>query len=306
MRMEQNMGRTNYEDKKTLKWIGVILCIVFALTSFFIAGKWATSVDTYKNVTETLDGLQKKSLEMTSAAAGFATVTAAVPGDATTPIADKLADIAGYLVIVYVALIAEKYLLTLTGFAAFKILLPIGFLLIAIGIFCRRDWKDFTYQMAVKSITLGILLWCLVPTSVWISNWIDNIYGSYSTGSDLLTDSKSALGETETETEAATETENDGFSIGKIFSGFADKLSDVGQVATEKVDEITEFMNQLIESVAVMIVTTCVIPILVIMVFAWILKMITGLRLPVTKKSMPRALKYLKKKKLREVHTIEK
>ena len=62
---------------------------------------------------ETLDSIEKKAIVMTGTSIALATAAALVPGDATTPIANKLADVAGYMVIVSAAIVIEKYLLAL-------------------------------------------------------------------------------------------------------------------------------------------------------------------------------------------------
>ena len=123
-----------------------------------------------------MNELQKKALELTGTATALATGAAAIPGDATTPIANKLADVAGYMVIVYAVIIIEKYLLTITGYIAFKILFPIGCILMATGNFMKAGWKEFIYRIGIKSIILGILLWGLVPTSVWMTNKVNETY----------------------------------------------------------------------------------------------------------------------------------
>ena len=165
-------------DKKSMQkhLIYSLICIAIALISFFAISKWATSADTYSRIINTLNELQKKALELTGTATALATGAAAIPGDATTPIANKLADVAGYMVIVYAVIIIEKYLLTITGYIAFKILFPIGCILMATGNFMKAGWKEFIYRIGIKSIILGILLWGLVPTSVWMTNKVNETY----------------------------------------------------------------------------------------------------------------------------------
>lgn len=299
----------NYVGKNKKKWIWTIVCIAIALVSFFIISKWATSVETYCGVMGTLNSLQKKALELTGTSTALATGAAAIPGDATTPIANKLADVAGYMLIVYVAIIIEKYLLTLTGFVAFKIFLPIGFTLAAIGAFFRTEWKSFVYRIAIKCIVLGLLLWCLVPASAWITNWINETYeNSINIDSDLVKENKNANAKDEDKDSDGKSDSNEkdkegsGFSVGNVLSDFADKVSgvvkDAGEVASDKIEEFEDALNQLIEAVAVMIVTTCVIPILVMLLFIWILKIVTGLNLPVSMlQSIPRTSELVKKRK---------
>ena len=104
-------------DKKSMQkhLIYSLICIAIALISFFAISKWATSADTYSRIINTLNELQKKALELAGTATALATGAAAIPGDATTPIANKLDDVAGYMVIVYAVIIIEKYLLPITG-----------------------------------------------------------------------------------------------------------------------------------------------------------------------------------------------
>lgn len=77
-------------DKKSMQkhLIYSLICIAIALISFFAISKWATSADTYSRIINTLNELQKKALELTGTATALATGAAAIPGDATTPIAE--------------------------------------------------------------------------------------------------------------------------------------------------------------------------------------------------------------------------
>ena len=89
-----------------------IILVVIAAISFAVIGSWAASPDTYEGSMQTLENVQGQALAMTASATGLATVAAMVPGDTTTPIANKLMDLSGYMVIVYVFITLEKYLLT--------------------------------------------------------------------------------------------------------------------------------------------------------------------------------------------------
>ena len=46
----------------------------------------------------------------------------------------------------------------------------------ATGNFMKAGWKEFIYRIGIKSIILGILLWGLVPTSVWMTNKVNETY----------------------------------------------------------------------------------------------------------------------------------
>ena len=89
---------------------------------------------------------RKNALGLSGTATALATGAAAIPGEAATPIANKLADVAGYMVIVYAVIIVEKYLLTITGYIAFKILFPIGCVLLAAGNFLKKRMERIYLQ----------------------------------------------------------------------------------------------------------------------------------------------------------------
>ena len=237
------MGR-----RKKITW--VIVLVVLAVFSFTVAGNIATSPDTYDGSMQTLEDVQGQALAMTASATGLATAAALVPGDATSPIANKLMDLSGYMVLVYVFITLEKYLLTLTGGLACKFLIPLGLLAFAFAVaffYGKETLWNITTKVATKMILAAFLFWALVPVSLFATNVINDTYDyAYSD-------------------EAASEIEEDS-------SGFS-----LGAKVSEKIDELEDAMNKLIEGIAVMIVTTCVIPICVLLLFLLIIRSVTGL-----------------------------
>ena len=67
--------------------------------------------------------------------------------------------------------------------------------------------------------------------------------------------------------------------INNLKAKVSDAVDTAGTAASEKIDAIEKGLNKILEGVAVMIVTTCAIPVLVMLTFVWILKSITGLKL---------------------------
>ena len=267
------MGR-----EKKLKYLGIVLALVIAVTSFFGVSTWASDPKTYDGTMETLNELQNKALGLTASATALATGAAAIPGDATTPIANKLVDVAGYTVIVYVAIILEKYLLTLMGMVAFKFLIPIGMIALVISILLLNGrWKQIVNQLAMKFMVMGILLWILVPVSAWTTNIINETYASVRLSPETIQEVKEdELSAEEQEKEETTE------ELSK-WDQFFSKFTEIADSAKDKVDaNVKKFqngLNRIIEGVAVMIVTTCVIPIGVLVLFLWIIRTLTGIQI---------------------------
>ena len=237
------------------KVIWVIVLLAIGAASFFWAAPTAQNPESYEKTIETLDGLENKALVMTASSTALATAAALVPGDATSPIANKLADIAGYMVIVYIAIIIEKYLLAMTGLVAFKILIPIALVAIGISIFLKEEKGKVTLRrLACKLALLGILLWALVPTSALVTNIVNDTYDmSYSVETELEEGVLESIEEIEAE-------EKEDFSIKNLWNSIVDKTGAVTETVKEKVsDGVVEFqnsLNKMIEGVAVMIVTT--------------------------------------------------
>ena len=277
------------------KIVCIIVLAVIGCMSFFWAAPQARNPESYEKTIETLDGLENKALVMTASSTALATAAALVPGDATSPIANKLADIAGYMVIVSIAIIIEKYLLAMTGLVAFKILIPIALVAIGISIFLKEEKGKVTLRrLACKLALLGILLWALVPTSALVTNIVNDTYDmSYSVETELEEGVLESIEEIEAE-------EKEDFSIKNLWNSIVDKTGAVTETVKEKVsDGVVEFqnsLNKMIEGVAVMIVTTCIIPLCVLILFLWIVKMVTGLNFAVPSlKKLPKASRLLKK-----------
>lgn len=123
-----------YDYKKIAK---MVLPLVAALISVLFLAKYAASPEFHVNSIQTLDDKKTTVMELTAASTAASAAITLLPGDAATPIADKLADLSGYFLIVLCAILLEKYLLTITGFATFNLLVPAACVLISANVF----WK---------------------------------------------------------------------------------------------------------------------------------------------------------------------
>ena len=90
--------------------IAAVVLLVLAAASIVFALK-ADVMEINGPVIKVLDEQQTNVEKMTAATAVIATALAAVPGDVTTPVANKLIDLSGYLVFVLCAVFLEKYLI---------------------------------------------------------------------------------------------------------------------------------------------------------------------------------------------------
>ncbi|MFR5733484.1 MAG: hypothetical protein ACLUD2_17685 [Clostridium sp.] len=93
-------------DKK--KWIGIVLLLVFAILSFSAGANMHQAPEHHKATIAALDEKKGTVLELTVAATATSALITLIPGDVGTPIAEKVADLSGYLLIVLVCGISGK------------------------------------------------------------------------------------------------------------------------------------------------------------------------------------------------------
>ena len=204
--------------------------------------------------------------ELTAAATAASAAITFIPGDAGTPIADKLADLSSYFLIVVCAIYLEKYLVTITGLAAFKLLIPIGCILLSLCFGFKKDLGR----------TIGLTIYLVVPVSVRVADLMDATYGA--SMENTIASAKQATdeikGEADTQSQESSSSDDGGKS--SFWSGLVDKVENT--VTGAKVN-LENTLNRFIEAIAVMLVTSCVIPILVLLFFVWLVKLVLGVNI---------------------------
>lgn len=252
-----------HDYKKIAK---AVIPILVALISILVLAKYAASPAFHVKSIQALDEKETTVMELTAASTAASAAITLLPGDTATPIADKLADLSGYFLIVLCAILLEKYLLTITGFASFGILIPLACVLISANTLWKRDAVKI---FARKIIIFALAIFCVVPASVKVSNLIESTYQksietTISAAKDATEDIESASGEA------------DGKKDG-LFSSALDKVQNGVSGLTTRLQRV---LNNFIEALAVMLVTSCAIPIVVLLFFVWLVKLLFGV--PVT------------------------
>lgn len=250
-------------NNRFIKILKVVVPIIIALISIFVLGRYATSKNYNAKSIASLDKKKTTVLELTAASTATSAAISMIPGDTATPIADKLTDLSSDFLIVLCAIFLEKDLLIATGYATFFILIPGACLLYLLNIFLK---SDVCKRLIVKLFLFGVAIFLLIPVSLKVSNLIETTYGS-----SINNTIESAM-QTTDEIEQNTEEDKDG-EISWIISKVQGGVTGV----TQKVQNV---LNNFIEALAVMIVTSCVIPIVVLLFFAWLIKVILGIDIP--------------------------
>ena len=244
---------------KTSRMLIAALLLLLAVLSCLYVADWAAAPETHRRTTEALDEKANTVLRLSAAAALVSSAVTLLPGDVGTPLADKLADFTSWFLLVLSVILAEKYLLSILGIAAFRILIPLALVLAGISLFCfpRR-----LRALALKLAVLGLAIFLVIPLSLQVS---DMIYRAYN---DTILDTAETAEQLSEDALEFSDAETDSSLLGIIGS----KLNTWRSRAVDA-------LNRLLQTLAVMIVTSCVIPLLVLLFFLWLIRQFTGLDL---------------------------
>lgn len=272
--------------------------LLIGILSFTVIGKYAAAPESHQATITSLDEKKNTVLELTMATTATSAVITLLPGDIGTPIAEKVADLSGYLLIVLCAIFLEKYLVTITGYAAFKIFIPAACALFATNLFARNQSLD---RLARKLLIFGICIFLVVPASVKASDLIEHTYqaqidaaleeakgteqlleNSVEAAADNASES-SISGNQTSQSQQTAENSNLWQKAKDALSGAKESVASVVENVTisseELVQKVETSLSHFVEAVAVMLITSCVIPLLVLFVFFWLIKILVDVDL---------------------------
>ena len=248
------------EDVLLRKGLLCVLLLLLAVVSLLYVGDWAMKIDTHSQTIASIDEKVDMVMKLSAASAVASAGISAIPGDTATPIAEKLADFTQYFLLILCVLYAEKYSVTIIGLATFKILIPCACVLFGISLFSESGlWR----RLAVKFAVFGLAIFLIIPVSIRVSDMI------YSTFDESIQNTVTSAEQIADDTADLTNAGEDTGVIQSILNGIAETASSLTEKAADT-------MNRFVETLAVMIVTSCIIPLLVIVFFIWFAKIITG------------------------------
>lgn len=246
------------------KYLHITVALILALTiilSCTIVGEKLTDPATYSHTIQVLDKNRTTVLALSAASAAASAAVSVLPDDICSSISEQLSEFTAWFMMILGFVYLEKYLLTILGAAACYLLLPIGCSALLIHCFFPRATLQ---SIGTKLISLGVIVLLVIPSSVWISDQINAIY---SRSIEITVQSAGAvsenlIGDMAGENDESTTVIDEAKAI----------LGDVSGSVAGVIEQFKNVLNRFIEATAVMIVTTCLIPILVVLFFLWLAK----------------------------------
>lgn len=253
-------------SKRTMLLITLLL---IALFSFFVVSKVVTAPDFNASTIKSLDDKKATVMKLAVTAAASSTALSLIPGDAAMPIANQIAKLTSYFIVILGAILLQKMLIAVVGYVSFTYIIPFACFL---GILYLLIKKDVLRDLAIKLAIFGIILFAAIPISIQVS---DLIYDSNQASIEKTIQAAEQNNKYIEEKKQALSAEDQNWmeNIGVYLSNIASKLGNgISEMVKTGEDTLTSFLD----AIAVMIITACVIPIVVILIFAWIIKILFG------------------------------
>ena len=264
---EINVKKLTYEQ--AIVALHILAPVMVALISIFILFPYVPRQETTDAVIASVDQDKDTVLRLAGSSTAVSVALTALPGDFATPIAEQLAQMGDCFLVVLCALYLEKFLVTIAGTIVFKWLVPLGCVIYLVGYLLKKKaLQEIAYKLGVFALALMFL----VPVSTSISAMIREKYGD-TIEQTIQSAEKSAGLMQESIADDGTD-EEVGNGLGKVLQNLQNAGDTIAKGSSEMMRYLENLMNRFIEAIAIMVVTSCIIPILVLLVFLWIVKMI--------------------------------
>lgn len=259
-----------------------VAAILAAVLSFAVLAGALSAPSLHAGTINALEEKRDTVMGLAAASAAASAGITLIPGDVATPIADKLADLSSAFLVVLCAIYLEKYLVTMTFYVAFRYLVPVICLLLVVNLFWKRDWLQ---RLMVKLVAFTVVICAVVPASMGLSGMIERTY------SDSI---EQTIASTEQAVESMEDAAGDGEESGGLGGLLGQVVNGVTQAAEQVTEQVKTLLSRFLEALAVMIVTSCVIPAVVLLSFVWLANTILGMNVTLPK-SMPHIIPHRSK-----------
>lgn len=260
-------------ERQLLPKIGILaLLTAILLVSRLFLADYVSSPERHAASIAALDEQKVTVMELTAATAATSVAVSAIPGDATTPVANQISELSSYLLLAVGAIMLEKVLLTLTGYVTFAFLIPAACILGGIALF---RFRSLLLPLAVKLTVFGLAICLVIPASIRVGNLVEETFAVQQT----IDEAQRAADKAEEEAGAITEEEETN-SLGGWLSQIGEQItSGVSGVIAQAESALSSF----VDAIAALLIVNCVIPLLVLWFFLKLTKIIWDIDLPVSK-----------------------
>ena len=251
--------------EKLAKCLVAVFIIVF---SIFVLSVKVPETKLMKDTKASINESTETVMEFSGATIAASLALSAFPNDFATPLAGTLSDLNTYFIFIFAVLFVEKLLVIEGVKIAFVYIIPAACVLyILYEVFGKEFFKNF----AMKLLVLGLAVVFVIPISTHFTEIVCADYLAY-------------VNETIAEANAGADKVNEVMDTGAEEATIFDKLSEAFKTAIQGVSDLLEYFEgvtrRCVNSIAIMIVTTFVLPMLTLFLFRWLLNELFAWNLP--------------------------
>lgn len=248
--------------------VRILLLALAAAVSFFIVTAKLPESDFVRDSLESVEDSSDTVMKFSAATLSTSLAISALPDDFGTPLADTLADMNVYFIAILVVLFLEKILIQFGIKAAFTILIPLACLAGAAFVVTK---KQMLKGLAVRLCVLGLAVAFVVPCSTHLSGIVASELTDYV--NETIQETEDGAGKLE---EAMTGGEDNRTIFEKLSELFQSAINDISDLLLHFQNNIRRCMN----SIAIIILTNCLMPLLTFFILKWILKELFQIVIP--------------------------
>jgi len=239
----------------------LVLLIVVSVT---IGNDKLSSPEFHSKTIRVLNEQKAEALTLSVSVTAASTALSTLPDDMASPIADELADLSLPLFMIVAIIYLEIFLLTTFGWITSTFMFPAACMLMICFILCR---KEFLLVWIKKIMVLSLALIMLIPVSAAITAQIENTYSETVDQKLHAASHIASIAESE---------EEDTNAILSFFSGLADNVASM-------VDAARNMLSTLVDAVAVLLITSCIIPVITLLLFLQAIRIALNADIPTRK-----------------------
>lgn len=270
----------NYDARKSslIRMSTIAISILVCVFSLIVLKPILSSVDIYKHEIDQLDNKGSNVMALVTASSITSALISAIPDDTATPIANQLAEFSKLFIIIMAVLLAEKYLLTVFGTISSIMLF---FSCVATIIYNLGYNKQWLYNTIIKILILALACGTFIPVSIKITDMIEDTFGE--TINSAINDALDSEEQLKSDKEPAAVGDK---NILQKFTGFFGNIGDTVSDAVSSVATLIETaktaLRNFVEAIAIMFVTSCIIPVMTLILYIAVIKYVFGLNFMVS------------------------
>lgn len=259
---------TNLTEKHVEKCVKILLAIFVMVFSGFVLAQKVPEAGFVQNTVDRLEENKTTVMEFSGATLATSLAISALPDDFASPLANALTDMNKYCIFIFAVLFVEKLIVLEGTKISLVYMIPIACGLYILWVLFKKEvFKNF----ALKFLIFGMAVVFVIPFSTYFTEKVCDDYLVY-------------VDETITEANAGAEKVNEIMMTGDEEATIFDKLSDAFKTAMQGMSDLLAYFENVIKkcvnSIAIMVVTTFVLPILVLFIFRWLIKELFSVSLP--------------------------